>query len=78
MDYIGLQHRLFFFFLSDDTNGLLEFVKITTSAVNAKVSKVKERLGNISLEVRRISSASFSGDFLTDANRAGTHDRKTI
>ncbi|XP_027884785.1 laminin subunit alpha-3 [Xiphophorus couchianus] len=54
----------------DDTNGLLEFVKITTSAVNAKVSKVKERLGNISLEVRRIPSASFSGNFLTDANRA--------
>ncbi|XP_008405636.1 laminin subunit alpha-3 isoform X2 [Poecilia reticulata] len=54
----------------DDTKDLVEFVKITTSAVNAEVSKVKERLGNISLEVRRIPSASFSGNFLTDANRA--------
>ncbi|XP_007550697.1 laminin subunit alpha-3 isoform X2 [Poecilia formosa] len=54
----------------DDTKGLVEFVKITTSAVNAKVSKVKERLGNIRLEMRRIPSASFSGNFLTVANRA--------
>ncbi|XP_054904288.1 laminin subunit alpha-3-like isoform X2 [Poeciliopsis prolifica] len=53
-----------------DTKDLMEFVRITTSAVNAKVSKVKERLGNISLEVRRIHSARFSGNFLTDANRA--------
>lgn len=60
-----------FFFISDDTEVLIESAKTAASASNSTVSNITERLRNISQEVDRITLTNGNTDnILTGADQA--------